>query len=133
MVRAMAGKSVALDVEFYRMEDGAFPRQPTAKRRIRPRLYPIGTGVFFPPVLIGDLHGDGRMDLVTGKGREELHIYAGIDAPGAFARAPQTLSIALPDDERHTRLVDLNKDAKQDILVYNNTTTPHRLTTLISR
>ena len=133
MVRAMAGKSVALDVEFYRMEDGTFPRQPTAKRRIRPRLYPIGTGVFFPPVLIGDLHGDGRMDLVTGKGREELHVYAGIDAPGAFARAPQTLSIALPDDERHARLVDLNKDAKQDILVYNNTTTPHRLTTLISR
>ncbi len=133
MVRAMAGKSVALDLEFYRMEDGGYARQPTAKHKIRPRLYPKGAGVFFPPVLIGDLHGDGRMDLVVGKGREELHIYAGIDAPDAFARVPQTLSIALPDDERDTQLVDLNKDAKQDILIYNRFTTPHRLTTLIAR
>ena len=65
--------------------------------------------MFFPPVLIGDLHGDGRMDLVVGKGREELHIYAGIDAPDAFARVLQTLSIALPDDERDTQLVDVTK------------------------
>ncbi len=133
MVRAMAGKSVALDAEFYRMEDGAFPRRATEWRRIRPRLYPIGTGVFFPPVLIGDVHGDGRFDLVVGKSREELQVFAGVDAPGAFARQPQKVSVALPDDERNTRLVDLNHDGKQDILVYNTFTTPHRLTTLVAR
>ena len=133
MVRAMAGKSVALNVEFYRMDDGAFPRRATAKRRIRPRLYPIGSGVFFPPVLLGDLHGDGRLDLVVGKGREELHLFAGVDAPGAFPRRPQTVAVALPDDERDTRLADLDKDGKQDILIYDRTATPHRLTTLIAR
>ena len=133
MARAMAGKSVALDVEFYRMADGVFPRRPTAKHRIRPRLYPLGKGVFFPPVLLGDLHSDGRIDLVVGKGREELHLYAGVDAPGAFARKPQTVQVALPDDERDTRLVDLNNDGRQDILIYNRTATPHRLTTLITR
>ena len=133
MARAMAGKSVALDVEFYRMADGAFPRRPTARHRIRPRLYPLGKGVFFPPVLMGDLHGDGRLDLVVGKGREELHLFAGVDAPGAFARKPQTVPVALPDDERDTKLVDLSRDGKQDILIYDRTTTPHRLTTLITR
>ena len=133
MIRAMVGKSVALNLEYYRMEKDAYPRGPTTKRRIRPRLYPKGAGVFFPPVLIGDLHGDGRIDLVVGKGREELHIFAGVDSPDAFARKPQTVSVALPDDERDTALVDLNNDAKQDIVIYNTVTKPHRLTTLIAR
>ena len=133
MVRAMAGKSVALNVEFYRMEEGGFPRRRAVRRRIRPRLYPIGTGVFFPPVLVGDLHGDGRLDLVFGKGRQELRLFAGVDGPDAFARKPQKVSIALPDDERNTRLVDFNRDGKQDILVYNTRAKPHRLTTLIAR
>ena len=133
MVRAMAGKSVALNVEFYRMEEGGFPRGRAVRRRIRPRLYPIGAGVFFPPVLIGDLHGDGRLDLVFGKSRKELRVFAGVDGPDAFARRPQKLSVALPDDERNTRLVDLNHDGKQDILIYNTRAKPHRLTTLITR
>lgn len=133
MVRAMAGKSVALNVEFYRMEDGGFPRRRAVRRRIRPRLYPIGTGVFFPPVLIGDVHGDGRFDLVAGKSRKELRIFAGVDGPDAFARKPQKVSVALPDDERNTRLVDFNRDGKHDILIYNTRAKPHRLTVLIAR
>lgn len=133
MVRAMAGRSVALSVELYRLEDGTFPKRLAAVRRIRPRLYPLGPGVFFPPVLIGDVHGDGRLDLVAGKSRQELRVFAGVDAPRGFERKPQKVAVALPDDERHTRLVDLNSDGKQDIVVYNTSITPRRLTTLIAR
>ena len=133
MVRAMAGKSIALNVEFFRMEEGRFPRAASVRRKIRPKLYPIGTGVFFPPVLLGDLHGDGRFDLVAGKSRKELRVYAGVEGADAFARRPQKVAVDLPDDERNTRLVDFNRDDKQDILVYNTRTKPHRLTTLIVR
>lgn len=133
MVRAIAGKSVALNVEFHRMEEDGVSRQRGVRRKIRPRFYPIGTGVFFPPVLTGDLHGDGRLDLVVGKGRRELRIFAGVDGPDAFARKPQKVPVALPDDERNTRLVDFNRDGKQDILIHNTRAKPHRLTTLIAR
>lgn len=133
MVRAMAGKSVALEAEFFRNEHGAFPRKATVRRRIRPRLYPVGTGVFFPPLLIGDVNGDGRTDLLTGKSREELHLFLGVPIPETFSKKPQKVHVALSDDERNTRLVDLDNDGKQDILVYNTRTTPHRLTALIAR
>lgn len=133
MVRAMAGKSIALNVEFYRMEEDGFPSRATMRRKIRPRLYPIGTGVFFPPVLLGDLHGDGRLDLVAGKSRKQLRVFAGVAGPEGFARRPQEVAVELPDDERNTRLVDLNHDGKDDILVYNTRAKPHRLTTLIVR
>lgn len=133
MMRAMAGKSIALNVELYRMDEGGFPRRATVRRKIRPRLYPIGSGVFFPPVLIGDLNGDGRLDLVEGKSRKELRIFAGVDGPDAFARRPQKVAVELPDDERNTRLVDLNHDGKQDVLIYDTRAQPHTVTTLIVR
>lgn len=132
MLRAMAGRSVALNVEFYALADGAFPRRPTGKLRVRPRLYPFGEGVFFPPVLIGDMSGDGHAELIVGHGRDELRIHAGHPTEPWTSR-PHKVSVALPDDERNTSLADLDGDGKQDILIYNTSQTPHLLTTLIVR
>ena len=131
MVRAIAGRSVALNVEFYAMADGRYPRRATGKHRVRPRLYPVGEGVFFPPVLIGDVHGDGHADLVVGHARDELRIYAG-DATEPWRGRPQRVSVELPDDERDTSLADLDGDGKQDVLVYDASRTPHRLTVLMA-
>ena len=132
MLRAMIGRSVALNAELYRMEGDDFPRKPFGKRRVRPRLYPVGEGVFFPPVLVGDVHGDGHADLILGKGRDELRVYAGDDA-APWAGKPQTVAVALPDDERNTLLVDFNADGKDDVLIYNTRLAPHVLTTLIAQ
>ena len=132
MLRAMIGRSVALNAELYRMEGDDFPRKPFGKRRVRPRLYPVGEGVFFPPVLVGDVHGDGYADLILGKGRDELRVYAGDDA-APWAGKPQVVAVALPDDERNTLLVDFNADGKDDVLIYNTRLAPHVLTTLIAQ
>ena len=131
----MLGKSIAIDLEFYRMEDGTYPDKPTTRRKIRPGLDLFETDkVFFPVVLLGDVNGDRRSDLLVGKHWEELHVFPGIPGPKLFARKPQKVAIAMPNDERNARLVDLNKDNKKDLLIYYpSTTESNRVTLLIAQ
>ncbi|MCY4553217.1 MAG: VCBS repeat-containing protein [Candidatus Poribacteria bacterium] len=135
MSRAMIGKSIAIDLEFYRMENDRHSDKPTTMRKIRPDLDIFEKDrVFFPVVLLGDVSGDGRSDLLVGKHWEELHVFLGVPGPELLARKPQKVAVAMPNDERNARLVDLNGDNKQDLLIYYpSTTDPRRVALLIAR
>ena len=139
MFRALVGNSVGINLELYRSEDGSYSGEATTRRRIR-RFAPFaGLGnVFLPAVLMGDVNGDGLADLVVGHSPRALHVFLGVAGPGLLERRPREVAVALPSDERHTRLVDLNRDGKQDVLVHLTPTShapdrPYRLTTLIAR
>ena len=135
MIRAMVGNSISIDLEFYRMEDGTYPNKPTTMRKIRPAFTPFDAhGVFFPAVLMGDVNGDERSDLLVGENWEEFHIFLGVPGPELLARTPQKVTVSMPNDERNMRLVDFNKDNKQDILIYYpSTNEPHRVTLLVTQ
>ena len=134
MSRAMVGKSIAINLEFYRMADGIYPNKPTTRRKIRPALDPFEPHrVFFPAVLLGDVNGDGRSDLLIGKNWEELHIFLGVSRPELLAKTPQKVAIAMPNDERNIRLADLNTDNKQDILIHYPSAESNQVTLLITQ
>lgn len=135
MMRALLGNSVMMDVEYYRIEDGIYPNKPTATHKIRPDINLFDKqNIFFSPVLMADVTGDRRLDLLVGKSREELQVFVGVPGPELLAQQPKKVAVTLPMDERNTRLVDLNKDSQQDILMYHpSTTEPHRVTLLVAQ
>ena len=124
------------DLEFYTMEGGIYPDKSNAACKVRTntRSKSGEKSVTYPPVLIADVNGDRRSDLLMGWGRKELRVFLGVPGPDLFARKPQKVAVPMPNNEEHTWLVNLNKDNKQDILMYYpSITDSHRVTLLITR
>ena len=93
--------------------------------------------VFSPLVLMGDVNGDSRMDLLAAQSPRELLVFLGKAAPDLLARQALVVPVALPYDERNASLVDLNRDGKQDLLIHHTPTDhapdqPYRVAVLIA-
>jgi hypothetical protein len=132
---ALLTRSVSHDLDFYRMEGGLYPDKPSASRKTQ--SIALGTSgeraARWPAVLIGDVNGDSRSDLLVQNGREGLSVFLGVPGPSLFVRRPQEVELAMPNEE-YTWLVDLNRDGKQDVLLHHSSTTePHRVTMLIAK
>ncbi len=165
------GGEVHLQLEFYRMKDGFYADEPDATRRIElqfpgahrgPGWVPLDLALrggthesrntrqdyaraFNTPVLVGDVTGDDRLDLLIGWDRKSLpglrrhpadlfRIDTGVPGSELFSLQPKDLVVPMPRDGEYTWLVDLDKDGKQDILLhYPFATEPHRVTLLIAR
>ncbi len=154
------GGDIWLDLEFYRMDGGRYPGEPDATRRIQlhdtgsirePGWVPLDValrgglhenrrwekrhrGTFNSTLLIGDVTGDGRSDLLIEITPDHFHLFVGAPGPNLFAGEPLQVSVPVPQDEEYTWLVDMNRDGKQDVLLHHaSVTEPHRVTLLIAR
>ncbi|MCY3761451.1 MAG: VCBS repeat-containing protein [Gemmatimonadetes bacterium] len=171
-IKGFMGDDVVLKLEFYRTGDGSFPDGPGAIRSIaldgapshrEPGWVPLdillrgGTHesrmtqkvwprAFNRTLLIGDVTGDGRPDLLIEPEFRELHVYAGVPGAGLFAQKPRRVEVSLHDGE-YAWLADLDRDGRQDIIVHQPFnlrdvhgarklplgTEPHRVTVLMAR
>ena len=125
--------SGSLDLEFYSMDSSVYPDEPSATRKIRSYPGDSGEKTAHLSVLIGDVNGDRRSDLLVQHSWEELRVYLGVPGQKLFAQRAQKIKVSMPIEE-YTWLVDLNRDGKQDVLMHHpSTTEPHRVTMLIAR
>ncbi len=172
-IKGFMGDDIWLGLKFYQMENGRYPDTPntirgialdgvpshrepgwipldivlrgaTHERRNTQKRYPRA---FNTTLRIGDVTGDGRSDLLIADHPRIMVVFSGVPGPEIFARQPQEVKVAVPNDEEYIWLVDLNKDGVQDILMHHSFTLrdahgapklvpgtePHRVTMLIAQ
>jgi hypothetical protein len=159
-IKGFMGDDIWLDLEFHFMTEGLGADRPNAIRRMQldghPSVREFGwvpldivlrgathearrtqkrhLRAFNTTLLIGDVTGDGRSDLLIEETHRQLLVFTGVPGPELFARQPQRVAVAIPNDEEYTWLVDLNRDGRQDVLMHHaSTTEPHRVTLLLAR
>lgn len=144
-LKGFMGDDIWLELEFYRREGSRYPDAPNATRRIQldgvpsykePGWVPLDIVLrgatharrktqkgwpraFNTTLLSGDVTGDGRADLIIGQHPRHLAVFVGVPGPDLFARQPQDVAIAVPNDAEYIWLVDLNQDGKQDLLMHH--------------
>jgi hypothetical protein len=112
LVRALLTGAIRIDLGFYQMHDGVYPRKPNIVRTIKATFSFSSGDVFVPTVLMVDVTGDGLADLLLQEGDDELHIY-----PGEATDNPIKVIVAMPRDPDLVQVADLNHDGKQDLIL----------------
>ena len=143
-VKGFMGDDIWLGLEFYQMEEGCYPDSPHTVRRLaldgvpshrEPGWVPLDIVLrggmhesrntqkryrraFNTTLLVGDVTGDGRSDLLLADHPRIMRVIVGVPGPEIFAEQHQEVAVRIPNDAEYTWLVDLNKDGRQDILMH---------------
>ncbi len=83
--------------------------------------FSLSTGKRGSPVIImTDLNGDNRKEMVLSSGEEALQIYPGNDKNTLVESSPQMVKLALPKDGRLISTHDINDDGRFELVIRYN-------------
>ena len=116
LITALFSRSIKINVELYRIgTEPLYPAKPDYRAKVKLR-FSLSTGfINVPAVRFGDFDGDGNSDLMLQQDVEglEIRLGDGRDFKSGKLKWPTTL----PRDGTLIKVVDVNGDERQDVLV----------------
>ena len=117
VVSALLASSIDQDVLLYwQNSEGQYPKKPTLDYETE-MSFSISKGRASEPlVLLSDINGDGRKDLLFSQDDNEL-VYRLNDGAQSFARSKQVRA-PMPKSGNQVSTADINQDGKDDLIFY---------------
>lgn len=117
IVRVLLRGSANLDVDFYLLaENRTYPAKADFRQQAKIDVSISNLRFDMPLFQLMDVAGKGQKSLVLGEGRSELRFFAP-DSRRLFNRNSDKVSQPLPRDASRVRVIDLNGDGKEDLIL----------------
>lgn len=116
IIGALLTNSVKIDLGFYEMKQGAYPKAADHVREITAK-FSLSTGEFwYPFVHVVDANGDGLDDLLVQEGDDQVLVFVG-DSDKLFDKKPIKISAPMPKDPDLVSINMLNGDSIEDVVL----------------
>lgn len=137
IIRVLLRGSARLDVDFYLLDANRRYKNKADFRQAATIDVSIGNFRFDMPLLqLVDLNADSKRSLVLGDGNDKLQFYMP-DNKRLFQRSGIELKVGLPRDAKQVKVLDLNNDKKDDIILpfssYDNDEQRNHIILLLSK
>ena len=136
IIGALLTNSVKIDLGFYEMKQGTYPKTADHVREITAK-FSLSTGEFwYPFVRVVDANGDGLDDLLVQRGDDQVLVFVG-DADKLFNKTPIKISAPMPKDPDFVSISRLNGDEIEDVVLkippdISDSNGSHRIILLLS-
>lgn len=117
IIRVLLRGSANLDIDFYLLNaQRQYPQKADFRQQATIDVSISNFRYDMPLFQLADIQGEGYKTLVVGEGRTQLRSYAP-DTKRLFSRRSDKVKIDLPRDARKVRVMDLNDNGKDDLLL----------------
>ncbi|WP_333609094.1 FG-GAP repeat domain-containing protein [Arsukibacterium sp.] len=117
IIRVLVRGSANLDIDFYLLDaNRSYPVKADFRQRATIDVSISNLRFDMPLFELADLNNDGKKTLVVGEGGSQLRFYEP-DSSRLFSRRSEQVNLDLPRDSSRVRVMDLNGNGKQDIIL----------------